>query len=215
MSNLDKQAMAAAVAFTVVSVAGILMFAQGPPDSPIDISDGSIHATVDSGWVPVTNAQVYKAHSRDSDSIDLEGFTHSSGPSAPTTASSTGGWLLNGTGGWVITITNADRPGNKKNRDSISVCSIDSGSSCGQPIPGDGHSVLIATNQKQHHGRWEEQQSRKRLNFHDLRGNCNNATGECNYVSQIAITSANSVSGANGDTYDCAVPEVCHIIIGR
>ena len=227
---MKKMMVLTSAAVAAIVVAGVVpataTFAMYFIDSPIDICDGSIHAAVmdNNVWSKVKKAQIYKASSTNSDSIDLEGFTHSSGPSAPTTASPTGGWLLSGMGGWVITISNSDRPagpkgaaGNKKNKDSISVCSIDpSATSCGQPTPGDGHEVLIATDKTKHNGKWEEVKTGgmlNLLNFHDVSGNCKDNTGECNYVELIKITSANAVAGANGDTYNCTVPENCHIYI--
>jgi len=218
-----------------------------PNGPPITVSDGSIHADTHRlfhFFSEKTPFEVYTANAYDRDYIRFDGFTDDSGNGPPSP--------LQNTGGWLIRISNGN-PGNETNQDSISVCSTASdakkptpdlpNTTCllGPPDPNEEDKwVYLETHpnprpkpptlptlsaQNGQNGRWDRDFLRKRLNFHDTRGGCEN--GVCDHIAYIIIKTMNQNSpprqdgsttplpGPDGHKYTCNVVDQCTISIGR
>jgi hypothetical protein len=220
---MKKAKMLATAAAAVIVVVGVAPrtstdlaanFGMFGIDSPVDISDGSLHGDVaiwkGDVWWTKTDGEVYTAKASDPDYITFSGFAADSGATPPSP--------LQNTGGWLILISNGEQGGGNINPDSISFCSTARADtpSCLLGKPGGDKWVYLETHPSMH-GQWTPRiywLVTHRLEFHDTRNGCGGIDG-CDNMKQITIKTMNQVPGANGDTYKCKKVEDCHITVGQ
>jgi hypothetical protein len=219
---LSTMAVAFVVVGTVPATSGNLAthFAMFDMDSPITVSDGSIHGYIRGlnlkHWVKKTEHEVYTVEAADLDYITFEGFTDESGAAPPSP--------LTDTGGWRITISNGTPVGENVNRDSIAFCSTARelpSPACMLGTPGGDKWVYLETHPKQN-GNWNEHY--KTLDFHDTRTGCEG--GVCDHILYITIETVNRygvsdqkgrrplLPGPTGHTYTCDKVDKCSISVG-